>query len=102
MRSVSESLVPISELRFETAAEYYPREVPLAAPYDTVQSIRNSLAGRRYDSVAEMVVCEANGRLVGLVKIEDLLAAKADVRLLTIMDTSQPVVQSAVDQELAA
>jgi hypothetical protein len=36
MRSVSESLVPISELRFETAADYYTREVPLAAPYDTV------------------------------------------------------------------
>lgn len=35
MRSVSESLVPISELRFETAAEHYTRELPFTAPSDT-------------------------------------------------------------------
>jgi magnesium transporter len=64
--------------------------------------VREALRGRRYDSVGEIVVCDENGRLAGLVNMEDLLAAEDDVLLETIMDTSPPVVTPDVDQEVAA
>jgi magnesium transporter len=95
-------LAPLPELKFETAAEHHTRHVPVASPKDSVATVRESLRGQRYDSVGEIVVCDENGRLAGLVNMEDLLAAEDDVLLETIMDASPPVVTPDVDQEVAA
>lgn len=99
---MSNRLAPLPELKFETAGEHHTRHVPMASPKDRVVTIRTSLRGKRYDSVGEIVVCHENGRLAGLVNIEDLLAAEDDVLLETIMDVSPPVVTPNVDQEVAA
>ena len=95
-------LAPLRQLAFETAAEHYTRRVPLAGPHDSVGTVRDSLRGRRFDCVDEIVVCDAEGRLVGLVNIEDLLAADDQASLSEIMDTAPPVVTPGVDQEVAA
>jgi magnesium transporter len=96
------SLAPIHELQFETAAEHHTRRVPIAAPGDKVETARAALLDRRFDSVAEIAVCDADGRLVGLVNVEDLLAADRDARLSEIMDPEPPVVTPGTDQEIAA
>lgn len=99
---LSNRLAPLTELKFETAAEHHTRHVPVASRRDRVFTVRASLQGKRYDSVGEIVVCDENGRLAGLVNMEDLLAAGDDVLLETIMDASPPVVTPDVDQEVAA
>jgi magnesium transporter len=101
-KGVSDSPAPISDLKFETAAEHYTRNVPIANPADMAGRVREALIGNHFDSVAEIVVCDSGGRLVGLVNIENLLVADAKVPLLAIMDPSPPAVTAAVDQELAA
>jgi magnesium transporter len=99
---VTNGLAPLRELVFETAAEHHSRRVPVASPKDCVGSVRESLCGKRFDSVSEIVVCDENGRLAGLASIEDLVAAEDDVSLEAIMDATPPVVTSNVDQEMAA
>lgn len=96
------SLAPIRELQFETAAEHHTRRVPMAAPQDRVETVRAGLLNRQYDSVAEIAVCDEVGRLVGLVNVEDLLAAGGQTRLIEIMDPEPPVVTPGTDQEIAA
>jgi len=95
-------LAPLTELKFETVAEHHTRDVPIASRWDRVFTVRESLRGKRYNSVGEIVVCDEDGRLAGLVNMEDLLAAGDDVLLETIMDASPPVVTSDVDQQVAA
>ena len=99
---MSNSLAPLTELKFETAAEHFTRNVPMASPRDNVSTVRESLQSKRYDSVSEIVVCDADGRLAGLVNMEDLLAANDNAPLDAIMDPSPPVVTPNVDQEVAA
>ena len=99
---MSNSLAPLTELKFETAAEHSTRHVPMASPLDRVFTVRESLRGNRYDSVGEIVVCDVDGRLAGLVNMEDLLATDDEVLLEAIMDPSPPVVTPNVDQEVAA
>jgi magnesium transporter len=99
---MSTSLMPLHELQFETAAEHHTRRVPIAAPQDTAETVRAGLVDRRFDSVAEIAVCDAEGRLVGLVNVEDLLAAERFARLSEIMDPQPPVVAAGTDQEIAA
>lgn len=96
------TLAPIHELQFETAAEHYTRRVPIAAPDDTVETTRAALLDRSFDSAAEISVCDADGKLVGLVNIEDLIAAERHTRLSEIMDARPPVVTPGTDQEIAA
>lgn len=99
---MSNRLAPLTELKFETAAEHYTRHVPMASPRDRVFTVRESLRRQRYDFVGDIVVCDVDGRLAGLVNMEDLLAAEDNVLLETIMDASPPVVTPNVDQEVAA
>lgn len=96
------SLTPVHELRFETAGEHLTRRVPMATPEDRVEAVRAGLFDQKYDSVAEIVVCDAAGKLVGLVNIEDLLAAAGHTRLAQIMDPQPPLVSGGTDQEIAA
>jgi magnesium transporter len=92
----------IPELKFETANERRTRCVPIAFPTDKAGDLRQSLCGKRFDCVAEIAICDSAGSLVGLVNIEDLLAADRDTPVETIMDASPPSVAPNVDQELAA
>jgi magnesium transporter len=57
--------------------------------------------GRRFASAVDVAVLQ-EGRLVGLIRIEDLLAAEPERPCGEIMDASPPVVAPGVDQEQVA
>jgi magnesium transporter len=75
--------------------------VPIVDPTTTAGQVRERLAGHRFESAAHVVVC-ADGRLVGIARIEDVLAADADVLLDALMDADPPVIEQGVDEEIAA
>jgi magnesium transporter len=88
-------------IAFETAREHLTARVPVAAPSARAGAVRLALAGQRFDTVAEVVVCDGE-HLAGLVNIEDLIAAPEDARIATLMDPAPPVVAPGEDQEVAA
>ena len=90
-----------THLTFETAAEHATRRVPVAGPFQRAGDVRQLLVGQRYESAAQIVVCEAD-TFLGIVTIEDLLCAAADAQLESLMDRTAPVVAPSVDQEVAA
>jgi magnesium transporter len=90
-----------SALVFETAAEHLTARVPVVSPADRAGAVRRALAGRRFDTVAGIAVCE-DGRFAGLLKPEDLLAAPEDVPAGALMDPDPPVAAPGADQERAA
>jgi magnesium transporter len=63
--------------------------------------VRQWLAGRRYESTSLLVVCD-DQKFLGIVRIEDLLAAPDDHVMSELMDADAPVVAPGVDQEVAA
>jgi magnesium transporter len=63
--------------------------------------VRRSLAGQRFDSAADVAVCDGD-RLVGLVRTEELLAADEMTRIDLLMEDDPPIVRPGVDQEVAA
>lgn len=87
------------DLRFNAPTPYGP--VPIAEPSTTVDEVRRALAGRRFESAAHVAVCE-HGLLVGLARIEDVLAASATTHLSEVMDPDPPVITHGVDEEIAA
>lgn len=85
----------------DTALEHVTFNIPLAGPSERAGEVRRSLAGRSFDSAADVAVV-TDGRLLGLVAIERLLAADEDALLGDIMDDTPPIVAPDVDQEVAA
>jgi magnesium transporter len=90
-----------SPVAFETAGEHVARHVPMTTPDTTAGEVRAALTGRHYACATDVAVC-ADGRLIGLLPIEALLAARADAPVRSIMDPDPPVVRPGADQELAA
>jgi magnesium transporter len=86
---------------FETAAEHLATRVPIASPSSSVAEIRRSLEGQRFDSAVSVAICD-DGRLVGLITVEGLLAAAGDASAAEVMDPDPPVVTPGTDQEIAA
>jgi magnesium transporter len=86
---------------FETAGEHVARRVPTTGPDATAGEIRAALVGQPFDCATDVAVC-VDGRLVGLVPLETLLAAPADSPARAIMDPDPPVVTPGADQEYAA
>ena len=95
------TLDALPQVVFETAAEHLTSRVPIAAPADRVVDIRRALEGQRFDTVAEIAICE-EGKLIGLLNIEDVLAAPEETLAHQIMDPDPPVVAPGLDQEVAA
>lgn len=85
----------------ETAADHVVSDVPVFDPGVTVGAARASLVGRRFTSLRDVAVCD-DGVLVGIVTIEDLLAAENDAHLAVVMDADPPHVGLGLDQEVAA
>jgi magnesium transporter len=86
---------------FETAAEHACTQVPVTSPDRRVGELRHGLLGPRYESASHVVVCEGE-RFLGILRIEDLLAAPEDARVEQVMDRDAPCVAPGVDQEVAA
>jgi magnesium transporter len=85
----------------QSALAHLTARVPVTEPTTSAGDLRRSLEGQRFDTVAEIAVCE-DARLVGLMNVEDLLAAPAHQPVSEIMDPDPPVVGPHVDQEVAA
>jgi magnesium transporter len=85
----------------ETASEHVRTLVPVVDPRARVTEVRRSLEGTTYESATHIGVCD-NGKLVGVLRIEDLLGASPEARIGDIMDEDPPAVARGVDQEQAA
>ena len=77
------------------------RNVPRVSPDSTAGAIRRALATTAYDSVEDIAVCE-EGRLVGLIRIEDVLIAPETALARDMMDADPPFVKATEDREAAA
>jgi magnesium transporter len=87
--------------RLEIAGSHATANIPIAHPDDTAGTVRERLVAQSFDTVADIAVC-VDGRLVGIVSIERLLAAAPDVVIDRLMDDDPPVVEPETDQEIAA
>jgi magnesium transporter len=90
---------PPVEWRSASAGELSVTDVPRAAPGSTAGEVRDSLAGARFASAAEIAVVE-DGRLIGLVSIERLLAA-ADMERIDTLAEEAATVTPETDLEVA-
>jgi magnesium transporter len=91
----------LTKTRGETAASHVTIEVPIVSPDTTAEDIHQELRRRRFESVDDVAVCES-GKLVGLIRIEDALAAPPDAIAKNLMDKDPPAVHPGEDQEVAA
>jgi magnesium transporter len=94
-------VIPLEGVRFESAGQHLATRVPVTSPTDTVEATWSRLRGSRFESAEAVAVVEGT-KLVGLLNIEDLLAASPDAAVGTVMDPHPPVVAPGVDQEVAA
>lgn len=91
----------LKPLAFETAGEHITTNVPIVTPQATVGEMRQMLLQTKYDSVAEIVVCE-DGILTGLINVEEVLTAPETTAAAQLMDADPPMVHHGIDQEAAA
>lgn len=85
-------------ITFETAAHHACDQVPVFTRGRRADEVRQQLVGQRFESASHVVVCD-HQKFLGMVRIEDLLAAPADTTLGDLMDRDAPVVAPGVDQE---
>ena len=83
------------------AAAHATTRVPTASADQVAGEVRERIVGRRFDST-EAVAVLAGDALVGLVSLEDLLAADAAVALGDLVVAEPPAIGPATDQEHAA
>jgi magnesium transporter len=76
-------------------------QVPTARPGERAGEVRARLLTERYESVDDVAVVD-DDRLVGLVRVEDLLPAPADAPVRALMDPDPPVVAPGLVQERVA
>jgi magnesium transporter len=86
---------------FETAAAHACALVPVTSPSRRAGEVCQALIGQRYECASHIVVCEGE-TFLGILRIEDLLAAAAESPVGSLMDREAPVVRPGVDQEIAA
>jgi magnesium transporter len=91
----------LDTIDLQSAGENVVANVPIAAPDDSAEAIRETLLGRRFASAVDVAVCD-HGRLVGVIRLEDLLAAPDDLLAHELMDAAPPVVGHGADREQAA
>ena len=99
---MTDPTTPENEVPLTTALAHASQRVPTARPSESAGEIRQRLiGGDRFDTVADIAVLDQE-RLVGMIRIEDLVAASDDTPVLAIMDTDPPLIDHGVDQETAA
>lgn len=101
MRVPTDPFVANGHVTFESAAQHALTNIPLTTPDQRAGDVRAQLSGRQYDSVSHVVVCEGR-RFLGIVRMEDLVAAAADRPISDLMDHEAPFVAPGTDQEVAA
>jgi magnesium transporter len=96
-----EQLVANDHVTFETAMQHACEHVPVFPAESSADDIRQQMVGERYESASLVIVCE-HRKFLGVVRIEDLLAAAGETTLSDLMDRDAPVVAPGIDQEVAA
>jgi magnesium transporter len=84
-----------------TAAAHASAHVPLAAPEEAVGTVLDRILAGRYEHVSDVAVCDGD-RYVGLVRLEDLIAAQPSATAGELMGSAGPVVSPSEDQEASA
>lgn len=86
--------------------EYRVTNVPMCTPNATASQVRAMLAGRRFESAADVAVCaDGDGvapRLLGLIPLESVMAAEAGTLAGDLMDPHPPVAAPGLHREKAA
>lgn len=85
----------------DIAGELVTEDVPTCTPHDRVGEVRRGMTGRRFESLDAAAVLEG-GRLVGLIRMVDLVAADGDDLIGAQMDANPPLIGPDADQEVAA
>jgi magnesium transporter len=98
---VSDTATPTDAAELVRTAARASSNVPRTTPDERAGHILAALAGVRFDSVRDIAVCSGD-RLVGLLRIEDLLAADPQARASALMDPDPPVLRPGGDREAAA
>jgi magnesium transporter len=86
---------------FETVARLASAAVPVVGPEQRAQQVREALAGQRFESASHIAVCDGR-EFLGIVTIENLLAAETDAKMCEIVDRDAPRLTPGADQEVAA
>ena len=73
----------------ETARAHMASRVPRAETGDSAAVVLDDLRGRRFDCAEAVFVTDRDGRLVGVVHMNDLLAARPDQAMAEIMEPEQ-------------
>jgi magnesium transporter len=87
--------------RSGAALSFATRNVPCAGPACRAGDVREELAGKTFESVVDVAVCDGE-RLLGLVPLERLVAAGGETQLQEIMDDPSPIIGRSFDREIAA
>jgi magnesium transporter len=77
------------------------REGPQLSPEQTVGEVRLALIGQRFDDLDTLAVC-AGEFLVGLIRIEEVMAGDSATTVGQAMDPAPPTAHRDTDQEVAA
>lgn len=84
-----------------TAGALVAEGVPVCRPDDRVGDVRRAMAGRRFESLDAVAVLD-EGRLVGLIRLVDLVAGADEARVGALMDDDPPRIAPGADQEEVA
>lgn len=86
---------------FELARNHAEADVPVVDRDATQAAAIKMMCSRKYASASHIAICRS-GKLEGILRIEDLLAADPGTTVGTIMDPEPPLVSNGMDQEVAA
>ena len=85
----------------ETAASHMVTQIPRAAVDTLVNTVIQSLRGQKFECADTVFVTDAEGRLEGIVRINDLLAG-GERQIVEIMEPEHEAVRYGDDQEQIA
>ncbi len=85
----------------DTAAEHMTADIPIAQRASTVAAVFADLRGRRFACADTVFVTDSDGRLEGIVRINDLLSASGGA-IGDIMEPEHDSVRADADQEAVA
>lgn len=98
--NATDGMLPLQRVVLETAAEHATRNIPTASPDETAAALRERLPGTHYLCASHIVLLE-QGRFIGLVRMENLLAAAPAECVGSLVEPEPGVVRPGIDQEVA-
>jgi magnesium transporter len=85
-----------------TALAYATQRVPIASPFERAADVLGRLREPRdYETISEVAVVD-DERLVGVIRLEDLVVSPSQAPVSHLMDPDPPSIRPGADQEAAA